>query len=391
MGRTGRVLLLLLLAAGAAGGWRWWSERQAAAEAPAGPPITPAVPVATEPVQRGPLPIEILANGLVVPEAVITVRTRVDGQIEQVFVQEGQMVRRGQRLFQLDPRLSQAILAQQEAQLARDRALLARAQADLVRYQSLRGEGFAAAQRFEQAQADAASAAAVVRADEAVIAQTRLNIEFATIVAEMDGRLGTLPLRLGNFVRQAENTAMAAITQMDPILVQFSIPERWLPEIQAAMAAGSAVPRVRAQIGDDPANVVEGALVFVDSAVDTQTGTIALKGRFANTEGRLWPGQYVQVTVVPRIDPDALSVPSAAVQTGQQGRFVFVLDNGQARRRPVTVLRTAGDRTVVAAELAAEQRVIVEGAQRVADGTRVVERGRGQQQRSGLHVSEAAR
>ncbi len=143
----------------------------------------PPVAVATEAVRRGPEPIEVLANGTVVPEAVATIRTRVDGQIEAVHVQEGQMVRRGQPLFTLDSRLNRALLQQQEAQVARDRALLARAQADQVRYQSLRGEGFAAQQRLEQATADAGAAAATVRAGEALAAQTRLNIEFATITS----------------------------------------------------------------------------------------------------------------------------------------------------------------------------------------------------------------
>ena len=143
------------------------------------------------------------------------------------------MVRRGQPLFTLDARLNQALLAQQEAQLASDRAPADPHPGRCVRYQSLRGESFAAQQRFEQAQADAAAAAANVRATEALIQQTRLNIEFATITAEIDGQLGALPLRVGNFVRQAENTAITTITQMDPILVQFAVPERWLPQIRA--------------------------------------------------------------------------------------------------------------------------------------------------------------
>jgi multidrug efflux system membrane fusion protein len=392
--RHARILVLAAIAvAGAALGWRHldasgWrlpaafggqAGDSAAATAPARPAQPPPVAVATEPVRRGPKPVEVLANGTVVPEAVVTVRTRVDGQIEAVHVEEGQMVRRGQPLFTLDSRLSRALLAQQEAQIARDRALLERARADQARYQSLRGEGFAAQQRLEQATAEAAAAAANVRAGEALAAQTRLSIEFATITAEMDGRLGALPLRAGNFVRQAENTALATITRMDPILVQFSVPERWLPDIRAATqaAATGAGPGPAVQVrADDDGPPLEGELVFVDSAVDVQTGTIALKARFRNPEARLWPGQYVQVRLTPRVDPDAISVPAAAVQTGQEGRFVFVLQEGVARRRPVELVRTIGDRAVVRGELTAADRVIVEGAQRVADGMRAVDRGR---------------
>jgi multidrug efflux system membrane fusion protein len=331
------------------------------------------VPVSTDVVQQGAIPVEILANGIVASESVITIRTRVDGQITQVHVTEGQMVRRGQPLFTLDARLNQAILAQQEAQLMRDRAQAARAEADARRYQSLRGESFASQQRFEQAQADAIAAAATVRASEALIIQTRLQVEFATITAETDGRLGAIPLRVGNFVRQAENTAITTLTQVDPILVQFAVPERWLPEIRQAITRNTA--RVRVRIEQDDGPPPEGDLVFVDSAVDTTTGTILLKARFANADMRLWPGQYVQVTLTPRSEQDAMTVATAAVQTGQQGRFLFVLaGDNTARRRTVTVERTIGDRAIIRGDIKPGEKVIVDGAQRVTEGTRAVER-----------------
>jgi multidrug efflux system membrane fusion protein len=269
--------------------------------------------------------------------------------------------------------MNQALLAQQEAQLARDKAQAARYQADAQRYLSLRGESFASQQRFEQAQADALAGAAAVRGTEALIAQTRLNIEFATITAEMDGVLGAIPLRAGNFVRQAENTAITTLTQTDPILVSFAVPERWLPAIRAALQGEPPVVRAKAEADTGPA--AEGRLVFVDSAVDTTTGTILLKARFANADGKLWPGQYVQVTTAPRIDPQAITVAAPAVQTGQNGRFVFVLgSDGAAHRRPVEFLRTAGDRAVVKGELAEGEKVIVDGAQRVTEGTKAIER-----------------
>lgn len=392
MARARRLFLAVALVGAGAGGWYWYQQRlhAPAPHAQARGDAAPPVPVSTEAVQRGPLPIEIRANGLVVPEAVVTVRPRVDGQIEQVLVQEGQMVEKGEPLFILDSRMNQAILAQQEAQLARDRALLSRAQSDLVRYQSLRGEGYAAQQRFEQAQADAQSAAAVVRADEALASQTRLSIEFASIRAEMTGRLGALPLRPGNFVRQAENVGMATITRMDPVLVQFSVPERWLQEIRAAMAANEEGPAVSAYPAEGDGAPAEGRLVFVDSSVDTQTGTVALKARFANAPVRLWPGQYVRVTLVPRIEPDALSVPSAALQVGQEGRYVFVLRGNQARRRPVELVRLNAGRAVIRGEFAADDKVIVEGAQRVSDGARAMERSAAQPE-APQRVSQATR
>ena len=331
-----------------------------------------AVPVTTEPVRIGQMPVEILANGVVASESIVAVRPRVEGQIEQIHVVEGQTVRRGQPLFTLDTRLTRAILAQQEANLARDKAQAVRAQSDAQRYQSLRGESFASQQRFEQAQADAQASAATVRATEAQIAQTKLNLDFASIVAEIDGRLGALPTRVGNVVRVGESTPLATITQIDPVLVQFAVPERWLNEIKAAMAEGA--PKVRARPDQPGAAAAQGDLIFVDSSVDTNTGTILLKARFPNADMRLWPGQYVQVTLVTRQEV-ATSVPSAAVQTGQQGRFLFLLTpEGTAKRRPVELLRTVGDRAVVRGELAEGEKAIVDGAQRVADGWRAVER-----------------
>ncbi len=352
------------------------------AAAPAGPP---AIPVTTDAAIVGPVPVQIIANGTVQSESVVTIRPRVDGQITQIHVSEGQMVRRGQLLFNLDARLNQALLQQQEAQLLRDRAQATRTQLDAARYQSLRGESFASQQRFEQAQADAAAAAATVQADLALIAQTRLSIEFASITAEVDGQLGALPLRVGNFVRLAENIALGTITQTNPILVQFNVPERWLPMIRNAMRSNTPPPVVATADGDTgpPA---QGVLVFIDSQVDTATGSITLKGRFDNGDSRLLPGQYVQVSVVPSVQENAVTVASAAVQTGQQGRFIFVVDNGVARRRPVTLDRSLGDRAVVRGEIRHGERVIVDGAQRVTEGARIVDRSATPQRVSSLET-----
>lgn len=333
------------------------------------------VSVTTDRAVIGRVPIEIMANGTVQSESVVTIRTRVDGQITQVHVSEGQAVRRGQPLFTLDARLNQALLAQQEAQLLSARAAATRTQLDAARYQSLRGESYASQQRFEQAQADAAAAAANVQATQALIAQTRLSIEFAQITAEVDGVLGSLPLRVGNFVRQADSNplALATITQTNPILVQFNVPERWLPTIRRATASGDPIP-VQAQADGDTEAAVAGQLIFVDSQVDVATGTIMLKARFNNDAGRLWPGQYVQITLAPSAEDNAITVASAAVQTGQQGRFVFVAVDNVARRRAVQVSRIVGDRAIVRGEIADGDKIIVDGAQRVSDGVRVQER-----------------
>lgn len=339
-----------------------------AQNAPGGPP---ALPVLVSLAERGPVPLEITANGNVVAEASVSVRSRVDGQLVKVHVEEGQRVTRGQVLFTIDSRMTEAQLAQQEAQLARDKAEAVRARADATRYAALRGEGYAATQRFEQAQADAAAAEATVKGSEAQIAQTRLTLSYATIRAELDGRLGALPVTEGNLVRSNDSTSLATITQTDPIQVQFAVPERWLPEVQAAMQRGQ--PRVTAHPPGDRHSPVEGRLFFVDSQVDTASGTVQLKARFANPENTLWPGQYVNVVLVPRTEPDALTVPVQAVQTGSQGsRYVYVVDGeNRARRRAVALQRVVGGRAVVQAEIAAGDKVVTEGAQLLSDGAQV--------------------
>lgn len=338
------------------------------------------LPVVTSPVQRGPMPLEITANGNVVAEATVSIRSRVDGQIREMHVEEGQRVRRGQVLFTLDSRMAEAQLAQQEAQLVRDRALAARARADATRYASLRGEGFTATQRYEQAQADAATADANVKATEAMMTQTRLTIDYATIRAEADGRLGALPVTAGNLVRGSEGTTLGTITQTDPIQVQFSVPERWLPEIQEAMA-GPTPPAVTARAPGDRHAPARGQLVFVDSQVDSTSGTIQLKARFTNPENQLWPGQYVNVVLVPRVEPQAISVPVQAVQTGSDGRYIYVVDaESRARRRVVQLQRVVAGRAVIAAEVQAGDKVVVEGAQILSDGARVAERNPNPQQ-----------
>ena len=344
----------------------------AAASAPLLAQGSAGLPVLVAAAERGAVPLEITANGTVVAEATISVRSRVDGQMEKLHVEEGQRVKRGQTLFTIDSRMTQALLAQQEAQLARDRAQAVRARADASRYAALRGEGFAAAQRYEQAQADAAAAEATMRATEALIGQTRLSIGFATIQAELDGRLGALPVTEGNLVRSAESTPLATITQTDPIQVQFTVPERWLPEVQAAMRRGA--PVVMAHPPGDRREPVKGSLFFVDSQVDATSGTVQLKARFANPEDALWPGQYVNVVLVPRIEPDALSVPVQALQTGSGGeRYVYVVDAGsQARRRAVKLERVVSGRAVLKAEIAAGDQVVIEGAQLLSDGAKVV-------------------
>ncbi|MFC0407420.1 efflux RND transporter periplasmic adaptor subunit [Roseomonas elaeocarpi] len=344
----------------------------------------PAVAVAVQPATVGSVPVEVTTNGVAEAPSVISVRSRVDGQVERVLVNEGDTVQAGQVLFTLDSRVTQAQLAQQQANLDRDRATAARAASDAQRYASLRSGAFASVQQADQAQAEAVAAAATVRADEAMLAQTRLNLDFATIRAEAPGRLGALPVKAGNFVRASEGVVLATITQTNPILVSFSVPEGWLGELRAAQARGekpkvlaSRPSRQTAEQGGaaGPGQPAVGELVFVDSAVDSTTGTIKLKGRFSNEPARLWPGQFLEVALVPREEPNTLSVPAEAVQRGQQGAFLFTVHDNTARRVGVRVVRYVNGRAVLAdAQVANGEPVVTEGAVRLQDGMRVAVR-----------------
>lgn len=366
------LLVAALVVLGLAAGWVVWAQTSSAQSGAGRAGGVPPAGVVVAQVTRADSPITVPANGVVEAAAVVAVRSRVDGAIEKVHVQEGQAVRRGQVLFTLDSRQNQALLAQQQAVLDKDRAIATRASADATRYRALGGEGSASQQRLEQAIADAAAAAANVRADESLIAQTRLAIDYATITAPMDGRIGTLPLKEGAFLRAAENVVLATVTQIDPIEVRFAIPDRWLPTL-LARPSDLALP-VRVTAGNDPRGPVSGSVTFIDSQVDAPTGTITLKASVANAETRLWPGQYVQVVLTIGTDANALIVPAAAVQQGPTGAFVWTVVDGAARPVSVRVARIGGGTAVLDDGPEPGTRVVVEGQQRLTAGTRVVER-----------------
>lgn len=365
---VGKFIVAAAAIAGVGIGWTVLAQTPA----PSRPGAVPPAAVVTAAVTRADSPITVQANGVVDAAAAVAVRTRVDGAIEKIHVQEGQSVRRGQVLFTLDSRQNQALLAQQQAVLEKDRAIAVRATADATRYRALGGEGSASQQRLEQAVADAAAAAANIKADEALIAQTRLAIDYATIAAPIDGRVGTLPLKEGAFLRAAENVILATVTQIDPIEVRFSIPDRWLPMLLGR--PGETPLQVKVTAGNDPRGPVQGIVTFLDSQVDAPTGTIALKASAPNPETRLWPGQYVQVLLTLGVDADALRVPAAAVQQGPNGAFVWTVVDGAAKSVPVKVARVGGEIAVLAEGPDPGTRVVVEGQQRLTGGTRVVER-----------------
>lgn len=339
----------------------------AACEEAATPP-PPPVPVTVAPVERRPVPFELLATGSVEPLQTVAVQPQVSGPIMRIAFREGQDVTRGQVLFQIDPRPFQAALARAEAILRRDRAQAENAEQEANRYAGLAEQEYVTAQQYDQARTTAAAAAATLAASEAAVAEARLNLQYATVRAPIAGRTGSLRVREGNLVRASDPQPLVTINQIRPILVRFAVPAGNLPLIQRHRGAGVVVHAEPVGGG----LVRDGALTFVDNAVDTTTGTILLKGTFENADGVLWPGEFVNVRLQLYVDESALTVPARAVVSGQQGSFVFVIEpDSSAATRAVRVDRTAGELAVVSGELEPGDRVVTDGQLRLRPGSKV--------------------
>src|SRR5262249_10951730 len=346
---------------------------QPRADAPAGQPPAPVV-VAL--VKTATVPVTLAAIGNVQAFSSVSVRSQVDGQIFEVHFQEGQTVKKGDLLFTLDPRPYEAALRQAEANLGKDRAMLEKARADLARIAALVVKDFTSRSNYDTAKANAASLEATIKADEALVEQARLRLEYTKITAPIDGRVGSILVNAGNLVKgndTAASSTLVTLNQIRPIYVQFSVPESNLSEIRARMAAGKI--GVKAQVPQEDRPAAEGKLTFINNAVDTATGTILLKATFDNEDDRFVPGQFVNVSVELAVISDAIVVPPAAVQVGQRGSYVFVVkDDSTVEMRLVRAgLRTERE-VVIYGGLKAGERVVPEGQLRLRRGTRVTVR-----------------
>ena len=337
------------------------------------PPPSPPVPVTLAAVERQAVPFELAATGTVEPLQTVAVQPQVSGPIVRIAFREGQDVEKGQVLFQIDPRPFRAALTRAEAILERDKAQAANARQEAARYAELVEREYVTAQQYDQARTAAAAAAATLAASEAAVSEARLNLQYATIRAPISGRTGSLRVREGNLVRANDPAPLVTINQIRPILVRFAVPAQNLPLIQRHR--GDKLVVVAEPVGGT-GPTSEGTLSFVDNAVDTTTGTILLKGTFPNTEGALWPGEFVNVRVRLYVDQDALTVPRRAVVSGQEGSYVFVVQpDSTAETRPVQVDRTAGELAVVSGELQPGDRVVTDGQLRLRQGSKVQVKG----------------
>ena len=369
-----RLLLATLLMAAAGFGYyyRDYFFATATETRPARPP--PAQPVVADVAAEISAPIEVAAIGNVQSIATVMIKSRVDGEIAQVHFEEGQEVKAGDLLFSLDDRVARAQLQQSEANLERDRAQLRRFQLEVARQTGLANRGIAPAQKLEDVMTSEAVFEATVRASEAAAEAARINLNFTTIRAPVTGRTGAVALKRGNVVKAVDTlptvTPMVAITQLRPIYVTFTVPERHLGDLRGALVSGR-LPVV-VTVPSSPLNPIAGQLTFIDNQVDAATGTISLKATFANDDARLWPGQFVNVTVTLGVQRNALAVPGTAIQVGQNGPYVFVIKpDSTVELRLVRVDRSVTNKTVIAEGLAAGERVVVDGQLRLTNGTRI--------------------
>lgn len=332
------------------------------------PPPTPPIPVTVATAERRAVPLELAATGTVEPLQTVAVQAQVSGILRRVAFKEGDEVKQGQVLFELDPRPYRAALDQAAAILARDRAQATNAAQEAKRYETLVEKEYVTSQQYDQARTSAAATEATLAGSQAAVDQARLNLQYATLRAPITGRTGSLLVREGNLVRGTTSEPLVRINRLRPILVRFAVPAGNLPLIQAHLAK-KLVVRAEPSGGGDPS---EGTLSFVDNAVDSSTGTILLKGRFPNDDGALWPGGFVNVRLQLYVEPDALVIPAAAVVSGQQGSFVFVIQpDSSASTKAVTVTRTAGDFAIVTGDVQPGDRVVVDGQLRLRQGSKV--------------------
>ena len=331
------------------------------------------VPVITAQAEAEDFKIRRRTIGIMESPAIVVVRARIDSQVLEQHVLDGQLVRKGDLLFTLDDREIQALIARDQAQLAKDNAALAQAQGELGRKQELIEKKVAPEQQLDQAVAAYKAAQQTVEADEAVLQADRLKLGYAKLEAPITGRVGAIRVTPGNLVGVNDTAGLVTITQIKPIRAGFTLAERDLAALRKVFAR-SPPAEVRVYVPGEDKLLATGTLDFVDSSVDFSSGTIAAKAKFANDKLELWPGMYVDVEVDLDVRPNTIMVPAVAIQSGQNGPFVFVTKNDQTvEMRNVELAGVEGNRLAIAKGVLAGERVVVEGQMRLTNGARVTE------------------
>lgn len=360
------VTALVLIAALAS--WRFVPDTGLPrAKAQAGPP---AIPVTPGTVVTRDMPEYLHGIGTVQAFNAVTVKSRVDGPIDKVAFAEGQEVKTGDLLFQIDPRPYQAALEQAVAAREQDEARLTTAEADLARYARLVGSGFQTRQSFDQQRGLVQQLQAAIKGDAAQINTAGLNLSFTDIRSPIDGRLGARLVDIGNLVHSSSDAALVTITQLKPIFVSFTLPQNTLDAIREQQLGKPL--RITALSGDGKTELAEGTLTLIDNTIDQATGTIHLKATFPNENERLWPGEFVNVRLLLRMRPAVVTVPAETLQPGPQGDFAYVITKDDTvERRVVDVAGVQDGLAVVKKGLTAGERVVVQGQYRLTNGAKV--------------------
>lgn len=334
------------------------------------PPKKPVVPVSVGTVAQKTVPVLLTAIGNVETVSTIQVKSQIGGILDKVHFREGEDVAKGSLLFTIDPRQYEAQVKQAEANLAKDKAQLENAREEAQRYGELVKRGYVAREQYEQYRTNAAALEATVNADKAMVENAHLQLKYCYIYSPITGRTGNLIAAEGNLIKASADTSMVVINQIQPIYVTFSLPEQNLPEIKKYMAQGKVT--VGAYLSKDDKTPEQGVLTFVDNTVDPTTGTIKLKATFQNAQKKLWPGQFVNVALTLTTQPNALLLPTSAIQTGQSGQFVFVVKkDNTVESRPIAAGRAIGDETVIDKGVTPGETVVTDGQVRLVPGARV--------------------
>jgi membrane fusion protein, multidrug efflux system len=330
----------------------------------------PSVPVAASLVKTGNLDVYLNQIGTVTPFATVTIKSRIAGQIMKIDFKEGQLVKAGDLLVSIDPSPYEAQLSQTEGQLARDQATLANAKVTLERYRYLYKTGIIASQDADNQEALYRQALGTVQNDQGMIAGVKINLAYCRIVSPIQGRVGLRQVDVGNYVVSAQN--LVVVTQLQPISVVFSIPEDDIPEVVNDMHDGHQVPVV-AWNRDFSKKIGTGSLLTFDNQVDENTGTVKLRAQFPNPDYALFPEAFVNATMPVKTIQNSLLVPTAAIQSGAQQSFVYVVQpNSTVIQRQVTVGPSQGDVTAITKGVAAGEKVVTDGLDKLQPGTKVV-------------------
>ncbi len=334
-------------------------------------PAKESVPVTVGTAARQDVPVEVRAIGHVEPYSMVSLKARVGGEVTKVGFKDGQDVKKGELLFQIDPRPYEATLAQARAQLERDRAMAKWSEDEVKRYADLVQKDYVTKSQFDSTRSNAAAAAATVKADEAAVENARLQLSYCAVTAPISARAGSVLVYLGNQVKGNDDKPLVVLNQIQPVYISFAVPESSLAAIRQNARPGQNLS-VTASPSGNPANTQTGELTFLDNTVDPTTGTILLKATFSNQNEALWPGEYVDVVLKLATEPGAIVVPSQAVQTGQAGQYVYVVKSDlTVESRPVKVSRTHGSLAIVSNGLQAGERVVTDGQLRLAPGAKV--------------------